>query len=333
MLSINTCVEGKVMPLLVYAKEGVGVKRYSSGPTPLGYERSWKHEFKVTEFRVADVPFGAVAPEECSAHYPNCFLAWAKIPERADCEGTWKMLSPIYIPSQMPGKNRELLKITGAVMETDVGGWCGGESRLMLYVDGAKRWDSGAMPFSQNAWSNKEWSFSIPLGEAKNIDLWIFTSAWAKLYGGLRRHTAGTDGNPIVLSGRYFTDEPPPMADVSIRVLDRQKMTPVSAAYVALKVGDTVKGDGYTDSDGRVLFTNIEEGGYMLYVYKEGYHELNTGIDVVAPKVDKTVYLTPTPRPPIPWTWIAIGVGVVVAGGVAIAATRRKPEERVVVVR
>jgi hypothetical protein len=218
-------------------------------------------------------------------------------------------------------------------MDTDVSWWPSADSSLQLWVDGARRWDSGSMPSSQNAWNNKEWTLNIKLGEAKKLELAIWEKAWISVAGSIRRHVAGQDGNPIHLIGRYFTDEPPEMADVSIRVLNREKMTPVEGAYVALKVGDIVKVDGYTHADGRVLFQNIEEGAYMLYVYKEGYHELNTGIDVKPPKVDTTVYLTAVPSPPIPWTWIAIGVGVVVIGGVAIAATRRKPEERIVVVK
>jgi hypothetical protein len=329
-------VEGKVMPLLVYAKQGIGVKRYSSGPTPLGYERSCAYKFNVTEFRVETVPPLAAAPEECKDHYPNCFLAWVSLfGGRTWCEGTWGMLSPIDIPSWMPGRNRKLVKVVGAAMDTGATWWWEAHSSLQIWVDGAKKWDSGDMPSKLNEWNNKEWSLNISIPDnAKKLELKIWEKALIRATGSVYRHVAGQDGDQITLFGVYYTDEPPPMADVSIRVLDRQKMTPIKGAYVALKVGDIIKADGYTDTDGKVLFQNIEEGGYTLYVYKEGYHELSTGIDVEPPKVDKTVYLTPVPSAPIPWTWIAIGVGVVVVGGVAIAAlTRRKPEERIVVVR
>jgi hypothetical protein len=310
------------LSLLVYAKAGVGIKRYSAGPTPLGYERSWKHEFKVTEFKVEDVPVGAAAPEECRDHYPNCFIAHVN-PMRPKCEGIFKMITPIDIQSEMPGRDRELLSLSAASMLTDVSWWVGHNSTISIWVDGAKRFDTGPMPFTQDSWNNKTWSFSIKLGDAKKLDLWVYLAAWISPYGTVRRHVAGHDGNPILLTGRYFTDEPPPLADVLIRVLDRTNMRPVAGAYVALKVGDIVKADGYTDGEGKVSFSNIEEGGYTLCVFKSGYHDLTTGIDVKPPKVEKTVLLTPIPSPPFPWEWVAIGIGVVVIGGVAIAALRR----------
>jgi hypothetical protein len=314
--------------------EGVGVKRYSAGPTPLGYEMPWKHEFRVTEFRVEDVPPPAFPPEECGDHYPNCFVASATSPWRSYCEGTWKMLSPIDIPSEMPGRDRELLTISAAAMDTDVGGWCEAHSELYIYVDGARRWYSGEMPFKQNEWNNKTWSLNMKLGDAKKLELRIWQSAAAYIYGGVRRHVAGHDGNPILLTGRYFTDKPPEMADVIVRVLDRYTTSPVRRAYVALKVGDVVKADGYTGSDGRVTFKNIEEGSYALYVQKEGYHDVTTGIDVKPPRVEKTVYLTPLPTKPFPWEWVAVGGLVIVGGGTLMAlARRRKPEERIVVVK
>jgi len=306
--------------------EGVGVKRYEPGPTPLGYQRTASFEFNVTQFR-AEPEWPAPPPVPCEEHYPNCFVAraWWAVPIPHTEAGTWYMLTPIDVPSWLPGRDRRLVKLTAAAMDTNVSWWPWARSRLEIWVDGAKRWDSGEMPSQADAWRNLEYSLNIPLPDgAKKVELRIYEAAGFTVTGSITRHVAGWDGGPITLYAVYYTDEPPPTADVLIRVLDRYKATPVRGAYVALKVGDAVKADGFTDPDGRVVFKNIEEGEYALHVFKEGYHPLAESIEVRPPKVDRTVYLTPVPARPFPWEWVAVGAAVVVGGGTAIALARRR---------
>jgi len=310
-------------------RRGVGVKRYSPGPTPLGYERTKAYEFKVTEFRVGDVPPLAFPPEECRDHYPHCFLAWASLyGGRLHTEGIWFMTSPIDVESWLPGRGRELLKVYAAAMDKNAAWFYNAGSSLMIYLDGAKAWDSGPMPSSVDSWNNKEWPLNVKLGTAKKLELRIWQKAAVYVTGSVYRHVAGWDGGPIVLTARYFTDEPPPMADVYVRVLDRYRASPIRGAYVALKVGDVVKADGFTDSDGRVAFYNIEAGDYVLRASKDGYHEVAEKITVAPPKVERTVYLTPVPAKPFPWEWVAVGAAVVGCGGILMALARRALAKR-----
>jgi hypothetical protein len=307
-------------------EEGVGIKRVKIVETPLGWPRSWAHVFKPKEFKIEDVPgWPAKPPEACMEHVDEkgesiCFLVWAKVPEQSYCEGTWKLLTELDIPSEMPGTNRKLLTFTTKGMDSEMGGWIRSlESRGYLFADGAKFFDSGPIPHRLGEWDIKTWTLDKPVDNVKKLNFHLHQLANAAVYGWVRRHTA-----EITLSGEYYVDVPPARADVTVGVVDKTTGKPVYSAYVALMIGDIVYGDGYTGGDGKIVFTEIEEGTYVLHVEAANYRPKDTTIEVKPPKVYKSVELTPIPTPPFPWEWVAIGVGVVVVGGVVIALARRR---------
>jgi hypothetical protein len=138
-----------------------------------------------------------------------------------------------------------------------------------------------------------------------------------------------------MLTVEYVPSTPPTPATVHIYVYNRQTSKPVGSALVQLLSGDKIIAQGYTGSDGWVTFNNVpsgEEGvSYTLDVLKSGFVEYKESVDIVPGENSIKVALTPSPTPPIPWEWIIAGAAVVVIGGVAIAATRRKGPEVVVV--
>jgi len=318
--------------------EGAGLKRRELQKTEAGYRKTDKVELTVDMFRpVADWPWPPPVP--CEAHRPYCFVArfWPSLPTGHSERGWWLPLSPIDIPSWLPGRDRRIIEIQAGCMNTDVFGIVWAVRRIELWVDGAKVYGSDNLPAKDNEWYDVRLAPNVRLPEgARKLEVRLYTAA-----GGLNlpfyritAHLAGPGGGPITVIGEYYTDEPPATADVVVRVLDRYSASPIRDAYVALKQGDVVVADKYTGRDGRATFENIEESTYTLHVQKEGYHDYTGSISVKPPKVERTVYLTPLPTKPFPWEWVVAGALVIVGGGTLMAlARRRKPEERIVVVK
>jgi hypothetical protein len=320
--------------------EGAGLKRRELQKTAAGYRRTNKAELTVDMFRpVADWPWPPPVP--CEVHKPYCFVArfWGEFPAGPGHSerGWWLPLSPIDIPSWLPGRGRRIIEVQLGCMNTDLYGyglWT--VRKVELWVDGSKAYGSDNLPSKDYEWYDVKLAPNVRLSEgAKNLEVRLYTAAGGINLPGFKvtAHLAGPGGDPITVIGEYYTEEPPATADVVIRILDRYTSSPVKSAYVALKQGDVVVADGYTGSDGRALFKNIEESAYTLFVQKEGYHDYTGSIEVKPPKVERTVYLTPLPTKPFPWEWVAVGGLVMVGGGTLMALARRKPEERVVVVR
>jgi hypothetical protein len=318
--------------------EGAGLKRRELQKTEAGYRKTDKVELTVDMFRpVADWPWPPPVP--CEAHRPYCFVArfWPSLPTGHSERGWWLPLSPIDIPSWLPGRDRRIIEIQAGCMNTDVFGIVWAVRRIELWVDGAKVYGSDNLPAKDNEWYDVRLAPNVRLPEgAKKLEVRLYTAAGGlnlPLHG-ITAHLAGPGGGPITMIGEYYTDEPPATADVVVRVLDRYSASPIRDAYVALKQGDVVVADKYTGRDGSVTFENIEESTYTIYVQKEGYHDYTGSISVKPPKVERTVYLTPLPTKPFPWEWVVAGALVIVGGGTLMAlARRRKPEERIVVVK
>jgi hypothetical protein len=140
-----------------------------------------------------------------------------------------------------------------------------------------------------------------------------------------------------MLTVEYIPETPPQPATVHIYVYNQETAAPVDGALVQLLSGNKIVAQGYTGRDGWVTLHNVPAGvegvSYTLLVTKSGYEEYKESIDVVPGENTFRVALVPKPAAPIPWEWIIAGAAVVVIGGVAIAATRKKPEERVIVVK
>jgi hypothetical protein len=140
-----------------------------------------------------------------------------------------------------------------------------------------------------------------------------------------------------MLTVEYIPATPPEPATVHIYVYNRQTSSAVGGALVQLLSGNKIVAQGYTAGDGWVVLKNVPAGAegvsYTLLVAKGGYEEYKDSVDVVPGENSFRVALVPSPSPPIPWEWIIGGAAIVVIGGVAIAATRKRPEERIIVVR
>ena len=303
--------------------------------TPLGYERTWKHEFTVEEFRVTNVPPMWFPPTPCEEHKPYCFLAKVTAPLTYN-GGLWKQITPFKVKIEMPGERPTLTEIKAAAMHRPFG-VCDGGGKIVIYVksEGEEEFRKVGEydnPHADGKFKNNTITLGIDLTGKEEFMIGVLQ--WAKAFppwGSLERHDAGWDGNSgIVLTGKYYTVEPPRTADVEVIVVDKISRNPIRGAYVTLEKEGVAYYEGYTDEDGRVFFDDVVEDCYDLHVIASGYKEYMGALDVKPPKVLKTVELIKAPAPPPPpWAryvkYGLIGAGVGSGAGLAYAFFTGKP--------
>ena len=296
--------------------------------TPLGYERTWKHEFTVDEFRVINVPPGWFPPIPCEEHKPYCFLARVTAPFTCN-GGVWMQINPFRVKEELPGERPTLTEIKAAAMHRPYGA-CDGGGRIIIYVDG-KKVAEYPNAHADGAWKNNLFEPNIDLTghETFNIAVLQYAKAFPP-WGSLERHDAGWNGGPIVVTCKYYTTEPPRTANVEIVAVDKVSRKPIMGGYVALEKEGVAYYEGYTDEDGRVFFDDVIEDCYDLHVVASGYKEYTGALEVKPPKVFKTVELVKAPSPPPP-PWVRyvkyglIGAGVGAGAGFAYGFFTRKP--------
>ena len=180
-----------------------------------------------------------------------------------------------------------------------------------------------------NKWETNKYEPNVDVSNVSRIDV--------RLYGRLDVWTGYFDTHfaKMLITFEYVPEVPPEPATVKIYVYDRQTNKPIGGALVQILSGNKIIAEGYTRSDGWVVFNNVPAGfegiSYTLLVTKSGYHDYSDSIDVVPGTNEFRVALTPIPSPPIPWNWIIGGAAVIVIGGTAMALMGRKSREIVVV--
>jgi hypothetical protein len=273
-----------------------------------------------------------------SGHEPNCIkydMGWWYVPVT---HGRWFLKTPIDVKTHMPGSGHTLIfaqldsmirvgKLTWILENTRSFAVLNADTRDVLW----DVWNEKIMQ-GDNSWVTNKYPMKVDVSAVPKIDVGLL-SVLRCLTGGFQTHFAN-----MLITFEYIPTTPPTPATVHIYVYNRQTSKPVGSALVQLLSGEKIIAQGYTGGDGWVTFNNVpagEEGvSYTLDVLKSGFVEYKESVDIVPGENSIKVALTPSPTPPIPWEWIIGGVAVVVIGGVAIAAvTRRKPEERIYVVR
>jgi hypothetical protein len=269
-------------------------------------------------------------------HEPNCIRFNVEAWYLFKGVGTYRLKTPIDIQGTMPGSDH---KLTCASIDAliDVGPltWITQNDRsLTIYGDTDILFKAEGEKIAQGdkTWiTNNFKDINKPIANYKTLDVELFACI-SVLTGAFSTHYSN-----VMLTVEYIPTTPPEPATVHIYVYDRQTSKPVGGALIQLLSGSKVVAEGYTGGDGWVTFNNVPAGvegvSYTLDIMKSGYVEYKDSIDVVPGENSFRFALTPVPSPPIPWEWIIAGAAVVVIGGVAIAATRKKPEEKVIVVR
>jgi hypothetical protein len=271
-----------------------------------------------------------------SGHEPNCIrfhVAWSYLFKGL---GTYRLKTPIDIKGAMPGSDHKLTFASiEALIDIGWGTWIIENSRsLTIYGDNDILFKAEGEKIAQGdkTWiTNNFKDINKPIANYKTLDVEL-SACISVLTGAFSTHYRN-----VLLTVEYVPTTPPEPATVHIYVYDRQTSKPVGGALVQLLSGDKIIAQGYTGWDGWVTFNNVpagEEGvSYTLDILKSGYVEYKDAVNIVPGENSLKVALTPAPSPPIPWEWIIGGAAVVVIGGVAIAATRKKPEERIYVVK
>jgi hypothetical protein len=270
-----------------------------------------------------------------SGHDPNCIrfeMQWFYVPV---CYGYWYLKTPIDVKSQMPGSGHTLIFAQfDSMIRVGWGTWILQNSRGFQVLNADTRdvlwevWDEKIMQ-GDNTWTTNKYPLKVDVSTVAKIDVGLI-GVLRCLTGAFNTHFAN-----MFVTFEYVPTTPPEPATVHIYVYDRQTSKPIGGALVQLLSGQKVIAQGYTGGDGWVTFNNVPAGvegvSYTLDIMKSGYVEYTDSIDVVPAENSFKFALTPVPSPPIPWEWIIAGAAVVVIGGVAIAATRRKGPEVVVV--
>jgi len=295
----------------------------------MSYRRSWSKTFDPAEFTV-EVPFGHDPPTVCTTH-EYCFRA-----ERAGLPGlsiigTWRMSTPIDVKAVMPGTGQKILEAYCAGMRRGWQGWGGlFAAEVRLIADGAKIF-SRIVDFAQDEWRDN-WARELnkDISGVTNLDMNLYQECsrdFPSTY--LDMHVA-----LIKIDCEYYSVTAPETATVKLTVTNTKTGVLVKGAYVALMSGARVVADGYTDG-GEVKFEGIDEGSYTVKVLAGGYYDFEQSIKVEPPSVWYAIKIVPIPVTPIPdWVKYAVlGIGVLGAITIIPAVIRRKPEERVVVVK
>lgn len=292
----------------------------------MSYRVGWSKTFVTDEFRVHSCSIHG-CPEVCTAHTPFCFKCVGAFASRRS--GHWSLLDPLSIADIMPGTKQKLLEMSIKALLDDGVQW--GyiiENSIRLLADGAEIFKRDVYHDVVNVWKANKWALNADISTVNRLDIDLDmdvdgTVGWATL------HNA-----QIILSGEYYTVVPPATATVRVTVRSRETDVLIAKAYVALMSGATVIADGYTDG-GEISFANINEGSYTVKVRAGGYYDFEQSIDVVAPSVWYDVKIVPIPVVPLPdWVkYAALGIGALGVITVVPAVIRRKPEEKVFVLK
>lgn len=291
----------------------------------MSYRKSWSKVFEAQEFIAGACSIAWGCPEPCPIHTPYCYRAPA--PAGTDKVGTMRLLDPLAIKSIMSGTKQKLLKLSVYSMITDFWGWYDAVAWLRLVADSAEIFKRDIFS-AGDAWRLNEFTLDRDVSTVNNLDV-QFREDCAGITGYVTLHCS-----QIKLDAEYYVTTPPETATVKLTITNSKTGAQVKGAYVALMSGAVVVADGYTDG-GEIVFEKIDEGSYTVKVLAGGYYEFEVSIDVTPPSVWYTVKIVPIPVTPVPtWVWYVVG-GVATLGAITVipAIIKRKPEEKVIVVR
>jgi hypothetical protein len=299
----------------------------------MSYRHSWSRQFYPDEYYV-EGELAYAHPIVCPDHKDDagrsiCFRIGGGIQGYI---GTWYMNTPILVSDVMPGTKVKILKAYTKAKAAPGGfpsSWSRVHNKLaLLLADRTKLWESGELYIPEGEWGVNAFDVNktLNLSDIFMVSLFQGVTIW---FGGWVGHVA-----EVRLDGEYYNDIPPETASVKITITNRQTGALVSKAYVALMSGAVVVASGYADG-GVVTFENIDEGSYTIKVQAGGYNDLEQSIEVKSPSVWYVVKIVPIPVTHIPtWVYWAVG-GVAALGAITVipSVIRRKPEEKIIVVR
>jgi hypothetical protein len=276
--------------------------------------------------------------EFCDVHRPDCirFRCEWWFPEHGT--GQWDLRIPIN-PQELSGTDQRLKTFQVDGLATNYFAWVGVDKRQITVWDTKTKdviWyvKDQQISLGDNAWYTNRY----PLSGSLNIDVSRYTSLDVNLYadiacstGGIERHFAR-----MIMTIDYVPSVPPQPATVTILVKNRETARGISGAYVALKSGNQVVAQAYTDFSGKVVFHNVPAGvegsSYTLVATASGFEDYSDAVDILPGDNSLTINMVPKPLA-IPTEWIIAGGAVLVIAGVAVAMGMRGKGERVVVVR
>jgi hypothetical protein len=272
----------------------------------------------------------------CPRHEPDCIRfnnEWWYLFKGV---GTYRLKTPIDIKGAMPGSDHKLTFASiEALIDIGWGTWITANDRsLTIYGDTDILFKAEGEKIAQGdkAWiTNNFKDIDKPIANYKTLNAELFACV------GVMTGAFSTHYRNVMLTVEYVPETPPQPSTVRVYTYNRQTAAAVGGALVQLLSGNRVVAQGYTGRDGWVTLQNVPAGvegvSYTLLATKSGYEEYKDSVNVVPGENMFKVALVPIPAAPIPWEWIIGGTAVVVIGGVAMAATRKRPEEKVIVVR
>lgn len=276
-------------------------------------------------------------------HYPNCIKyhnAWS---DPLTALGEWELKTPINFKGDAPGSGHRLtfVQLKG-MYRVDPGTWTLQDDRWVVIfskkdsVEERLWYASGnQLERGNNQWYTNRYSLDIDLSPYPNFSVYL-NNLLKVLTGRAETHYA-----EMIVTIDYIPGQPPEPATVKVAVRNRQTARPVSGARVALKSGERIIAEGYTDLNGEITMYNIPAGvegvSYTLVVSASGFYDYSGSVEVKPGTNAFSIDLAPKPfswEELTLWQWLLIGGAVVVVGGVAMAAIGRAAgRERIVVVR
>lgn len=299
----------------------------------MSYRRTWPKNFLNSEFIVDPGPWPTTPPQICPDHVNcfKCYNAW----NQPMTTGTWRLLAPINPQNVMLGERQKLLTISISGLYRNWNcPWFDGAVEIGLTGDGAELHPWTALNHGNNKWQPNIIAVNKMIDTITELDIKL--NQWLDAHiGAFEFHDA-----TISILCEYYTTVPPSKGDLEITVIDADKRTPLSNVNVRILSGYTLVREGYTDESGRVTFTSVDEGGYMLHVagveptyWSGGYQGLDITIEIVAAATNvytvELVPLSPLSRIPVPW-YVWLGAGVVAIGGIYYFLKPRMPPVYVV---
>lgn len=257
---------------------------------------SYRHS--ITEQLYADRFTASVVsgyPIYCTEHLlggrSNCFLLQA--PWGFNGEVTWRLTSRLNLPTLLPGQNKSLV---GLSVDGSYGYDSGtiGLSVLGSVVpvgDGSKlvepmRISHDKDRFVPNSWTWNDGAF--PLDDVTSLDFEVYQKL-TKTMGNAWFHAKN-----LIAELVYYDEVPPKLADVEIEVTDEKTDLPLPDVRLALMSGTRiVTTPQYTNQNGYVIFTGVEEGTYSLKYSKSGYDSSTESVKVEAPGTFKSISMVP----------------------------------------
>lgn len=291
----------------------------------VSYRRSWSKTFLSTEFKDPEVPWGEKAPVRCPDHPDTCLKAdnnWFD----TKTSGWWRLRVPIDVKAEMPGINQKVLTLNTKGLWIQGWGtiwWLYG-SEIRLYGDGAEIFWYSGLSHSENRWAENLLTVNKKIDAITSLGLGLYQVVDVNA-GYLAWHDAD-----ITLCCEYYSDIIPSKGDVEVTVVDAETFSPLNNIRVRLMSGTVVIRSGYTDANGIVSWTSVDEGSYMLRVqgypaslFSKGYESLDIAVKVLPNVLNSfEVELPSIPPVQIPWyAWAGAGLA-----GVAVVAYMLKPK-------